>query len=86
MGGPSGSRGLHPLPTCQNEGYSARPYPSKQTPIMVNTRLPKEILANPAAKPPKLDQWTFLRAGIKPPVCFRKRAVLSPSGPLGHYA
>ena len=86
MGGPSGSRGLHPLPTCQNEGYSARPYASNQTPIVVNTRLPKEILGEPPLIALGVDQWTFFGAGIKPPVCFRKRAVLSPSGPLGHYA
>src|SRR5882724_5149799 len=38
------SRGLHPPPTCQNKGLSARPYASNQTPIMVNARLPKENL------------------------------------------
>src|SRR6478752_10159928 len=68
-------------------GLSARPYASHQTPIVVNTRLPKEILTGPSRQDGRLaDQWTPQGRKSKPPACFRKRAALSPSGTLGHYA
>ena len=79
MGGPSKSRGLHPLPTCQNEGYSARPYATHQTPIVVNTRLPKEILTDPSRPRSRLGRPMDPSQGrkSKPPACFRKRAAIA---------
>src|ERR1700685_798454 len=52
-GRPVRSRGLHPLPTCQNEGYPRSLYHPNLTPIMVKVWLPKGILAaaNAAAGP-----------------------------------
>src|ERR1700722_20927031 len=64
-------------------GLSARPYATNQTLIMVNVRLPKGILAarKVGREPENRREWAFMGArNAKPPVCFRKRAALAPSG------
>jgi hypothetical protein len=112
-GRPVRSRGLHPLPTCQNEGYQRVFTPPNQTLIMVNAGLPKGILAAANGQPapgsrlaavvaarsprnrrdvprpvaPKNREnnpmHSRMPGSAKPPVCLRKRAVLSPSGVMG---
>jgi hypothetical protein len=89
-GRPVRSRGLHPLPTCQNEGYPRSLYHPNLTPIMVKVWLPKGIpaAANAAAGPGDAGKQGLLRGRAaatrtvaprkaKPPVCFCKRAALS---------